>query len=180
MESATTPETLKNVAQNPHNCPGDLPLVNSADSADGFRRVRKIIETLRAAGIRLTLTNLGVEYEGPERSFPPGAIEELKRSRDVLIELLSEGEPGNCPWCGPERLLEGESGLWCLRCERLAWVFTDHSIVRADWLGVDIEGVACRDSAVSNGPQGRGTSPTATAPKRRKIASGSLFDASGE
>lgn len=39
-----------------------------------------------------------------------------------------------CPWCGGKDLLEGDSGLWCYECERLAWVASANRITRADCL----------------------------------------------
>ena len=47
-------------------------------------------------------------------------------------ESKNEGTLG-CPRCLSNNLLDGVSGLWCLDCERLAWLFVDDDrITRAD------------------------------------------------
>lgn len=50
-----------------------------------------------------------------------------------------------CPWCGPVELLDDPEGLRCGRCERLAWLAVGRSIVRADCLDDDLEGLAPED-----------------------------------
>jgi hypothetical protein len=127
--------------------------------------MRELIENLRAAGVRLELTARGVEFDGPKSALTAEVLERLKANRAELLEILQaeaarddeEGEPGKCPWCGPVRLLEGPSGLWCLRCERLAWVFLERSIVRADYLDVDIEGERWTERKAEAAPGKKGS-----------------------
>lgn len=50
-----------------------------------------------------------------------------------------------CPWCGPVELRDDPEGPRCDRCERLAWVVVGRSIIRADCVEDDLEGLAPED-----------------------------------
>jgi hypothetical protein len=78
-----------------------------------------------------------------------GGLAREDAERFALADVLGDppspeylpDEPGwLCPWCRRgDRLIEADEGLRCGRCNRHAFVREGGSIVRADYVGVDMK-----------------------------------------
>jgi hypothetical protein len=88
----------------------------------------------------LELIGLGVDLKAgngrllfhPQDQVTPELMERLKEHKADLCYLLTTTI--RCPFCRSRKLLDGRQGLWCMDCERRAWIETDRNgIVRADY-----------------------------------------------
>lgn len=144
---------IQTTGMSPHNTqntPDASTNRHSVDSVDGLGRCELLQRELLAAGVVLAVSDAGrLLIDAPRDVLTEDLLARVRADRDGLLALL-RGELHNpetaaermpsitelCPWCGPVRLLDDPNGLRCERCERLAWVFGERSITRADYLGV--------------------------------------------
>ena len=160
-------ERPRECTHNPHKCPSGQSEGNSADIAYTVGRVEILLAELRSAGVVLSIVDEGLAFDAPADAMTDDRLVRMRADRDGLLALLGGhpvvvpriepetmpvivAEPSAvvCPWCGSDRLADDAQGVRCERCERLAWVLIDASLIRADsvddgveWLGPDeVEG----------------------------------------
>lgn len=155
---------------NAHNAGRSPAAGNFADSAYTFGLAEKLLCDLRKAGVNARPRSQGIELSGPVGALTPELLDRLRADRNELLALLvrseqavEDVEPGpdgarelagsasgrkaappgalRCPWCGRADLRDDPEGLRCGRCERLAWVCEGGSMVRADCIDDDLEGL---------------------------------------
>src|SRR5687768_7195445 len=95
-----------------------------------------IISTLATFGIVLFLDSGRLRFRAPEGNYTPD-LKRLVADNKSAIEshLAALTEPTSavvCPWCDSTNLADGTSGLWCVDCEKLAWIASPGRVTRAD------------------------------------------------
>jgi len=71
-------------------------------------------------------------------------LDRREAERRAMAEVIDDAPepmpPGViCPWCSGNRFVDALEGLRCWDCGRMAWVRRGRSIIRADYLKIDLE-----------------------------------------
>jgi len=123
--------------------------------------ITDLINDLAAAGVTLEARTGKLRFS-PRDAVTPGLLGRLRANKAELLAILITTV--RCPWCGSVDLVDGQRGVWCLGCERLAWLKTrEGGAVRADQVcterfdQTEVHYVAARAATVARAEQGRGS-----------------------
>ncbi len=137
-------ESASDCTQYPHNSQVMPSQGISADCAHTSGRVETLLAELRSVGVVLSICAEGLAFDAPENVLTDDMLARLRADRDGMLRLLAEQDllpviesgPESttvvCPWCRSDRLADDAEGVRCERCERLAWVVIDSSLIRSD------------------------------------------------
>ncbi len=99
----------------------------------------ELTSAINRLGLVISFMSDGRLAVGPKAKLNPEIRQAISNHKDDLRGLFPPRRPGSfCPYCRQWNLWEGTTGIWCVDCERRAFLFLDDDgLVRADCVGTE-------------------------------------------